>query len=185
MDTDATVLEQALGALRAQFNGRVAGSLREGQVAMRKAVEARLGIGELDADRIVKKLSETGRVQYMGGEAPADLTAGGGAGPILTMPGTTSSAGLGPVTLPTTAALSLGAINNPAGGIGGPVTGVAAAAAAADAPANAEEGGLGGSRVAAAQAAEDRSGATMGQLGDTNVEGSRPADATGGYWRIG
>ena len=184
MDTDATVLEQALGALRAQFHGRVAGSLRDGQVAMRKAVEARLGIDELAADRIVKKLSETGRVQYMGGAAFADPTAGGGAGPILTMPGTTSSAGLGPVTLPTSAALSLGAINNPTGVIGGPVTGVAAAAAA-DAPANAAEGGLGGSHVAAAQAAEDRSGATMGQLGDTNVEGPRPEDATGGYWRIG
>ena len=185
MDTDATVLEQALGVLREQFNGRVAGSLRDGQVTMRKAVEARLGLDELAADRIVKKLSETGRVQYVGGADDSDPTAGGGAGPILTMPGTTSSAGLGPVTVPVTAALSLGAINNPAGVVGGPVTGVAAAAAA-DAPlATAQEGGLGGSNVAAAQAAENRSGATMGQLGDTNVEGPRPQDMSGGYWRIG
>ncbi|MDQ2806901.1 MAG: hypothetical protein M3Z04_08320 [Chloroflexota bacterium] len=181
MDTDATVLEQALGILRTQFNGRVAGSLRDGQVTMRKAVEAQLGIDELAADRIVKKLSETGRVQYVGGETDTDPTAGGGTGPILTMPGTTSS-GMGPMTLPTTAALSLGAINNPAGVVGGPVTGVAAAAAP---PANAEEGGLGGSNVGNAQAAEDRSGATMGQLGDTNVEGPRPEDMSGGYWRIG
>ncbi len=185
MDTDATVLEQALGVLRTQFNGRVAGSLRDGQVTMRKAVEAQLGIDELAADRIVKKLSETGRVQYIGGETDTDPTAGGGTGPILTMPGTTTSSGIGPMTLPTTAALSLGTINNPAGVVGGPITGVAAAAAA-DAPlANAEEGGLGGSNVGNARAAENRSGATMGQLGDTNVEGPRPTDATGGYWRIG
>lgn len=185
MDTDATVLEQALGVLREQFNGQVAGSFRDGQVTMRKAVEARLGLDELAADRVVKKLSETGRMQYVGGTTDSDPTAGGGAGPILTMPGTTSSEGLGPLTMSTTAALSLGAINNPAGVIGGPVTGVAAAAAA-DAPlANAEEGGLGGSNVDSARAAEDRSGATMGQLGDTNVEGPDPTDATGGYWRIG
>ncbi len=185
MDTDATVLEQALGVLREQFNGRVVGSLRDGQGTMRKALETRLSVNELDADRIVKKLSETGRLQYIGGETDNDPNRGGGPGPVLTMPGTTSSEGLGPITLPTTAALSLGAINNPAGVVGGPVTGVAAAAAAENAEARADEGGLGGSNVARAQAAEDRSGATMGQLGDTNVEGPRPENATGGYWRIG
>jgi hypothetical protein len=187
MDTNAQALEQALAVLREQFQGQLAGGMKGGLVAMRQALQTRMGIDELEADRVVKKLAETGRLRYVGGEATDDDEVNvmrTGTGPALIIPGTTAAQGGGPVAVPATTALAMGAINNPQGVVGGPVTGSAAAAAAGDEAHVLAPRDTTVADQTPAKVAENLSGATMGNLADTNVEPPRINDATGGYWQI-
>src|SRR6476620_7962866 len=116
MDTNAQALEQALAVLREQYQGHLAGAMRAGLVTMRQTLQTRMGIDELEADRVVKKLAETGRLRYMGGEDDDEVNVmRTGTGPELVIPGTTAAQGGGPVVVPATTALAMGAINNPQG----------------------------------------------------------------------
>jgi hypothetical protein len=169
-----------------------------------------MGIDELSADRLVKKLIETGRLRYnvTGRDEDADVTSD--TGPMIPVVGTTEAQGAGPVTVPATPAIgTVGAMTemnsatNTTGGPGGnPVMLGAIAAATAN-----QEDILGGDKEdpympdpGSRADSENREGPTMGQLGDTNVEaggrtgtgtetvGQRQAradDNTEGYWRIG
>jgi hypothetical protein len=186
MDTNAQGLEQALAVLREQFQGHLTGDRKRGLVSLRQTLQTRLGIDELEADRVVKKLAETGRLRYVGGEADDDevgrvRTA---TGPALVVPGTTTSQGLGPMALTENTALAMGSINNPAGVVGGPVTGSAAAAAAGDEARRLAPRDVNAGDLTPAKVAENQSGATMGNLADTNVEAPPMTDMHGGYWQI-
>lgn len=187
MDTNAQALEQALGVLREQFQGQLAGGMKGGLVTMRQALQTRLGIDELEADRVVKKLAETGRLRYMGGAATDDDAVnvmGTATGPALIIPGTTAAQGGGPVAVPATTALAMGAINNPQGVVGGPVTGSAAAAATDDEAHVLAPRDTSVADRTPAKVAENQSGGTMGNLADTNVEAPPVTDMSGGYWQI-
>ena len=86
MDTDATALENALTVLRQDYGERLAGPLQAGEARMRHTLEQRMNLDELTADRVVKKLSQTGRLAYVGsvdsGTEPGTSTTG----PVISMP---------------------------------------------------------------------------------------------------
>jgi hypothetical protein len=210
MDTDARALETALATLQQQYGSQFKGSMQSSQAQMRQTLEAKMGIDELSADRLVKKLIETGRLRYAVTDQDEDPNVTTDTGPIIPVVGTTQAQGAGPVTVPVTPAIgTVGAMaemngaTNATGGVGGgPVMIGAIAAATAD-----EKNILGGDQddpympdPGSRAARENREGATMGQLGDTNVEaggstgtgaetfGERQArddDNTEGFWHIG
>ena len=206
MDSDARALETALATLQQQHGSQFKGSMQGSQAQMRHTLEAKMGIDELSADRLVKKLIETGRLRYnvTGRDEDADVTSD--TGPMIPVVGTTEAQGAGPVTVAATPAIgAVGAMSgatNTTGGPGGNPVMIGAIAAA-----TAGEGNiLGGDKdnpnmpdPGSRGARENREGATMGQLGDTNVESggstgtgtgtfgqqTRDDDNTEGFWRIG
>ncbi|HMA36166.1 MAG TPA: hypothetical protein VKY74_17050 [Chloroflexia bacterium] len=118
MDTDATTLEQALSVLREQYGTQVKGPMRRTQGEMRKVLEMKMGIDDLSADRLVKKLCETGRLTYSSVPgAPNEPSTPDEPGTSATMP-----PDAGPITVPAAPAISLSGLNNPIGGAG-PVPG--------------------------------------------------------------
>lgn len=209
MDTDARALATALTTLQQQYGSQFKGSMDHAQAQMRHTLEDKMGIDELSADRLVKKLIETGRLRYNVTDQDEDANITTDTGPMIPVVGSEAQ-GPGPVTVPATPAIgTVGAMSeansaaNTAGGPGGnPVMLGAIAAATAD-----QENILGGDKEnpympdpGSRADRENREGPTMGQLGDTNVEaggrtgtgtetvGQRQAradDNTEGYWRIG
>ena len=200
MDSEATMLNNALAAIRQQFGDQLRGPMRRTQAEMRRAVQTALGADELAADRLVKKLAETGRLVYVGG-ADDDRDTAGATGPVISMPGVTNATGtgVGQGVYPAAAGLNvaaLGGVQNSQGGPTGPVgavgPGVDAAAMRGPAQGATPVAGAGTAR----RGDEDSEGATMGTLGDTNVEGDdsnvnalgvetgRVAEGEG-YWQIG
>ena len=210
MDSDARALETALATLQQQYGGQFKGSMQGAQAQMRHTLEDKMGIDELSADRLVKKLIETGRLRYNVTDRDEDANVTTDTGPVIPVVGTTQAQGAGPVTVPATPAIgTVGAMSeantstNTTGGPGGnPVMIGAIAAATAN-----QEDILGGDNPdpympdpGSRGDRENREGATMGQLGDTNVEaggrtgtgtetfGERQArddDNTEGFWSIG
>jgi len=196
MDTDATTLQNALSTLRQQHGEQLAGPRRRTEAQMRQTLQQHLGLDELAADRVVKKLYETGRLVYVGsadsGTEPGTSTTG----PVISMPNTQSADGTMPLRTAASPAMIMGLVDQPGGG---DIAASAVGAAAADVPMTGAgavsrdpiRGGDTGRAVA-----ENNSGATMGQLADTAVEAA-PApitigereevedDRTQGYWRIG
>lgn len=201
MDTDAAALQNALGVLQQQFGGQLAGPVRKTQAQMRQALEEQLGLDELAADRLVKKLAETGRLVYIGADqVPDGESTPAGSGALFDVPGALTPSGEERVVAAGTTAgveATLSGINTVSGAIGGTMpavqTGLAGARTqyrdAANLYANPSEAG--------ARLAENREGATMGELGDTNIQAGRnhaltmgeaealKHDDTHGYWRIG
>ncbi len=195
MDSDATALQNALAVLRGQYGAQLAGPRQGTEAQMRHTLEQQMGLDELTADRMVKKLYETGKLVYMGsadqGTEPGTSTTG----PVISMPLTPTSSGE-PLITTADPALVMGTVRDPGGG---DTTASQLGAAASDAAMTGAgavsrdpiRGGDVGRSVT-----ENNAGATMGQLADTNVE-SRPApitigehaevedDRTHGYWRIG
>src|SRR5690349_1771963 len=210
MDSDARALETALATLQQQHGSQFKGSMQGSQAQMRHTLEAKMGIDELSADRLVKKLIETGRLRYnvTGRDEDADVTSD--TGPMIPVVGTTEAQGAGPVTVAATPVIGTvgamsemnGATNTTGGPGGNPVMIGAIAAATAD-----QGNLLGGDKdnpnmpdPGSRADRENREGATMGQLGDTNVEaGGRTGSGTGtfgerqahdddnteGFWHIG
>src|SRR4051812_15275775 len=94
MDTDAATLQSALSVLQQQFGGQLPGSLRKTQAQMRQALEQQLGLDELVADRLVKKLAETGRLVYVGaGQDPDVNSVPAGSGALFDVPGAFTPSG--------------------------------------------------------------------------------------------
>jgi hypothetical protein len=195
MDSDATALQNALAVLRKQYGAQLAGPRQRTQAQMRHTLEEQMRLDELTADRLVKKLSETGQLVYMGsadqGTEPGPSTTG----PVISLPMTPTSGG-NPLITTADPALVMGTVRDPGGGDltaaqGGAAAGDAAVSGAGAGSRDPIRGGDMGRTVA-----ENNTGATMNQLADTNVE-SVPApisigehedvedDRTQGYWRIG
>jgi hypothetical protein len=196
MDSEATALENALAALRRAYGDRLPGAQQETEARMRHTVERALTLDELAADRVVKKLAQTGRLAYVGsadtGTEPGTSTTG----PVLSLPAAPGVSAGTPVITTADPALVMGTVRDPGGGdVAASELGAAASdAALTGAGARSGDpirGGEVGRRVA-----ENNEGASMGQLADTNVEAA-PApitigereemedDRTHGYWRIG
>jgi len=195
MDNDTATLQNALAVLRGQYGAQLAGPRQHTEAQMRHTLEQQMRLDELTADRLVKKLYETGKLVYMGtadrGTEPGTSTTG----PVISMPSTQTTGGA-PLITTADAALVMGSVRDPGGGD------VAASQLGADAADAALTGAGAVSREPIRggdighSVAENNEGATMGQLADTNVE-SRPApitigehdevedDRTHGYWRIG
>jgi len=183
MDTDAQMLQQAAGLLAQQFAGS-GKSLSGQEPAMMRFLQERLGIDEVAADRVVKQVIELGLVgRPRDAMAPdteedeGDVAATGvaGTGPVVSMEGTSTGQGVGPVITTAAPALAMGAVNSPAnvGALGGLGAGAGPAIAADEAARGDDrdaDGNMVGTADADRRAAENRSGATMGQLGDTTVE---------------
>src|SRR5690242_16714174 len=207
MDSDARALETALATLQQQYGGQFKGSMQGAQAQMRHTLEEKMGIDELSADRLVKKLIETRRLRYNVTDQDEDANVTSDTGPMIPVVGTTQAQGAGPVTVGATPAISAvgamsGATNTTGGPGGNPVMIGAIAAATAD-----QDNLLGGDKdnpnmpdPGSRADRENREGATMGQLGDTNVEaGGRTGSGTGtfgerqahdddnteGFWHIG
>jgi hypothetical protein len=93
MDSDATALENALAVLGQQHGTRLDGPQHQTEAQMRRTLEAQLGLDELTADRMVKKLAQTGRLVYSGsveaGTEPGTSTTG----PVISMPLTQTADG--------------------------------------------------------------------------------------------
>lgn len=192
-EKNAATLEQALAILREQYGAQIAGPERETQVSMRKLLEQKMGLDESNADRVVKKLCETGKLTYVGTDT------GGGAGVMAAVPGATTTPDQGTADVPA-GIITTGALNSPIGTFGSTATGAGAAALASISDSarldSRREPVLGG--TASREQSENREGATMGELADTNVEGDTPRgpetigqqqnagkDNTQGYWQIG
>jgi hypothetical protein len=207
MDNDARALETALATLQQEHGSQFKGGMQGAQAQMRHTLEEKMGIDELSADRLVKKLIETGRLRYHVTDQDEDADITSDTGPMIPVVGTTEAQGAGPVTVAATPAIGAvgamsGATNTTGGPGGNPVMLGAIAAATAD-----QGNVLGGAKEdpympdpGSRGDRENREGATMGQLGDTNVEaggrtgtgtetfGERQAradDNTEGFWRIG
>jgi len=200
MDSDASnnaaTLQSALAALRQRFGQQLGGAQHHGEAQMRGVVMDALGLDEATADRVVKKLAQTGQLAYQGtrevGTEPGTSTTG----PVISMPGTTVSAGVGEFVTTANPSMLMGTVNNPGGGDVGAAQAGAPSSGEAVSPMGAVSadpirGGDAGRTVAV-----NNQGATMGQLDDTNVE-ARPQpitvgereeidnDRTEGFWRIG
>src|SRR3954454_2208557 len=108
MDTDANVLNNALAVLRQQFGQQVAGAQKQGLGQMRQALEQQLGLDDVTADRVVKKLAETGRLRYvMTGDADDGPTGTTPVGPVASLPGVyTGSTGTGQMVVPAAQAVA-------------------------------------------------------------------------------
>jgi hypothetical protein len=183
MDTDAQMLQQAAGLLAQQFGGG-GKSLSGQEPAMMRFLQERLGIDEVAADRVVKQVIELGLLgrprDAMAPDTDEDeddvaATGVAGTGPVVSMEGTATGQGVGPVITTAAPALAMGAVNSPAnvGLMGGMGAGAGPAIAANEAARGDErdtDGAMAGTADANRRAAENRSGATMGQLGDTTIE---------------
>jgi hypothetical protein len=196
MDNDATTLQDALAVLRRHYGDRVTGAQRSTEAQMRHTLQEQMGLDELAADRVLKQLSQTGRVVYMGsrdvGSEPGTSTTG----PVISMPLTSTNTSAEPLITTAAPALAMGSVNDPGGGavdasLSGAASSDVALTGAGAVSADPVRGGDVGRAVA-----ENNSGATMGQLADTSVEpapapitiGEREEvedDRTEGYWRIG
>jgi hypothetical protein len=62
VDTDATVLQQAPTALRAQHGDRLDGPRQQIEPELRRTLQEQMGLDESAADRVVKKLYQTGQI---------------------------------------------------------------------------------------------------------------------------
>src|SRR5689334_18589120 len=116
MDNDATVLQNALAVLRQHYGEQLTGSRRTTEAQMRHTLQEQLGLDELAADRVLKQLSQTGRLVYMGnrdvGTEPGTSTTG----PVISMPLTSTNTGAEPLITTATPALAMGTVNDPGGG---------------------------------------------------------------------
>jgi len=201
MDTDAATLQNALGVLQQQFGGQLAGPVRKTQAQMRQTLEQRLGLDELAADRLVKKLTETGRLVYMGADqVPGGDSTPAGSGALFDLPGALTPSGEERVVAAGTTAgveAALSGINTVSGAIGGTMPAVQSGLVGARTEYRDDAGLYANPPDASARLAENQEGATMGELGDTNVQAGRnhaqtmgeaealKHDDTDGYWRIG
>lgn len=184
MDNDAATLETALGLLRDQFGPRLVGPMRRAQVDMRKALEMKLAIDELTADRVVKKLCETGRLVYVGLDE-SDESGSTAVGPVAGIRETNTPVSGGPLGTVT----AFGNATDPVGrGLAGDMRRLEAEVVAAQ---TAPQDPTDTWTSAALKIQENREGATMGQLGDTAIEAGGPpgdqqalADDTRGHWII-
>src|SRR4051812_13824492 len=93
MDNDATTLQNALTVLRQQYGEQLAGPRRSTEAQMRHTLEKQMGLDELTADRVVKKLYETGRLVYMGEQDTGTEPGTSTTGPVISMPNTQSADG--------------------------------------------------------------------------------------------
>lgn len=156
MDSDAT---NALGVLRQHHGEQLAGSRVHAEAQMRHTLEQQMGLDERTAERVLKKLYETGQLVYVsstgGSSAPgtgteddteADTTA---TGPVISMPLTQSADGGAPLITSASPAMIMGIVDEQGGDVGQIVDN------------------------------EEAGSATVRQ--DEEVEGDRAQ----GYWRIG
>jgi len=204
MDTDANVLNNALAILRQQFGQQVAGAQKQGLGQMRQAVAQQLGLDDVAADRVVKKLAQTGRLRYvMTGDADDDVTGTTPVGPVASLPGvyTGSTGGTGQMVVPAAQGLAaaevLGDIPTDGGIVRGAEPDVGTARSATAAGEQRDAGEPLGPADLSWRIGENQEGVTAGgQLADTNAEGGVGTpethgqrtdgnyDNTEGYWQI-
>src|SRR5690349_12608595 len=91
MEQDAQTLESAIAALQQRFGTQLSGPMDRTQAQMRAALSEQMGVDDLQADRIVKKLTEVGRLRYGGAGMDDDTVVPAGTGPVISMPGTTTA----------------------------------------------------------------------------------------------
>ncbi len=205
MDTDARALQTALNTLRQQYGDRLEGSLGDTQDDLRRTLEQQIGADPATADRLVKKLTESGRLRFVTEDVDDEDTGVPATGPVLAIPGTTTAQSGEEFVVP---APVIGTAVNRGGGLvaesavaPNPDSGAAGVVpfggGVMSTPATAEIAPPGtpiSPEESARAAAEDREGATMGQLGDTGVPSppSTPSEAlvahgdnAQGYWQIG
>jgi len=203
MDTDANVLNNALAVLRQQFGQQVAGAQKQGLGQMRQALEQQLGLDDVTADRVVKKLAETGRLRYvMTGDADDGPTGTTPVGPVASLPGVyTGSTGTGQMVVPAAQAVAtaevLGDVPTDGGILRGAEPDTATARSATAAGERQDAGEPLGSADLSWRTGENQEGVTVGgQLADTNAEGGvgmvethgqrtdGDYDNSEGYWQI-
>lgn len=93
MDSDATALENALAMLRQAYGAQLAGPQHHTLAQMRHTLEEQAGLDELMADRVVKKLAQTGRLVYVGSREAGTEPGTSTTGPVISMPMTQTADG--------------------------------------------------------------------------------------------
>ena len=160
MDSDATALQNALAVLRQYHGERLAGSRGSTEAQMRHTLVQQLGVDELTAGRVLKKLYETGRLVYVGStarsstpgtgtddDAEPDTTA---TGPVISMPLTQSADTGAPLVTSASPAMVMGIVDDRGGDV---------------------------SQIV------DTEDVAPGPI--ASGEGAKEGDHTQGYWRIG
>jgi len=201
MDNDANVLNNAVARLQQQFGNQVPGSREQGLATMSRAIQAQLGLDDLTADRVVKKLADVGRLRYVMTGEDDDTPAVTPIGPVASLPGVYTSSGSGELIVPAAQALGtasvLGGVPTDGGILSGaePVAATDRSATAAGEPYDAGEP-LGPADLSSRKAENQEGSTAGGQLADTNAEGGvrRPVtvgerqefnqDNSQGYWQI-
>jgi hypothetical protein len=165
MDNDATALQNALAVLRRQHGEHLSGPRRATEAQMRQTLQQQMGVDDLTADRVVKKLHQTGRLAYVGGADVGTEPGTTDTGPVISMPTTQSADGGRPLITTASPGLIMGVANDPANDVG---------AITDENNEGATMGQLGDTNVEGG-----RPPVTIGE--HEEVE----SDRTHGYWRIG
>jgi hypothetical protein len=117
MENDVDALHKALSLLREKHSGQPGDPRHVGQGELRRTLQAGMGLDELTADRVVKKLHETGRIVYADAgdvDSAAEVDRGG---LLLLMPESKAPLAESQLLTTTLPGLLPNTPNNPAGGV--------------------------------------------------------------------
>lgn len=127
MDTDATALQNALDVLRRHYGERLAGAQQGTEDQMRNTLAQELGVDQLGAAFVLKRLCQTGQLEYVGNTGTAtdtsDDTGSGVApepgasatGPVISMPLTQTAEAGRPLITTASPAMLMGITNEQGG----------------------------------------------------------------------
>ncbi|MGA7731772.1 MAG: hypothetical protein WCD37_10945 [Chloroflexia bacterium] len=118
MDSDQTALQNALDVLRQHHGTQLSGPQQRGEAEMRHTLKQELGCDTATAERILKQLTTTGRLAYVGSAEGDSLPISDGTGPVISMPLTQSADGGAPLITTASPALIMGIVDKPGGDVG-------------------------------------------------------------------
>ena len=118
MDSEATTLQSALDVLRRQYGQRLTGPQQHTEAQMRHTLKQEMGMDAATAERILKQLTVTGRLVYVGSAEGGPLPIPDGTGPVISMPLTQSADGGAPLITAASPALIMGIVDKPGGDVG-------------------------------------------------------------------
>lgn len=137
MNTDATALQNALDVLRRHYGERLAGARQRTEDQMRNTLAQELGVDQLGAAFVLKRLCQTGQLEYVGNTGTGTGTGTGtdtgedtgsgvaaepgasATGPVISMP-LTQTAEVGRPLITTASPAMLMGITNEQGGDAAP-----------------------------------------------------------------
>lgn len=117
MDSDETALQNALDVLRQHYGTQLYAPQQRGEVEMRHTLRQELGVDAAMAERILKKLTVRGRLEYVGSAEGDPSLIADGTGPVISMPLTQSADGGAPLITAASPALIMGIVDKQGSGV--------------------------------------------------------------------
>src|SRR5690348_1124344 len=93
MENDASTLQNALAVLHKQYGNLLTGPKQQSEVKLRHTLQQQLKVNDVTADRILTKLVQLGRLVYVGATMHGYESGTNTTGPVISMPGTSTSGG--------------------------------------------------------------------------------------------